>query len=96
MGNTPSTWSRAEAMWSLNDWNYRFETYVTIEPILDFDIGPMIELIKRCDPLQVNIGADSGSNHLPEPPAEKVLALIDELKKFTTIAKKRNLSRLGI
>lgn len=68
--------------------------YVTIEPIMDFDLDEMIELIKRCNPEQVNIGADSGNNHLPEPSKEKLLALIDELKKFTIIDQKRNLSRL--
>lgn len=69
-------------------------TYVTIEPIMDFDLEPLVELIKICDPEQVNIGADSGNNHLPEPPYEKVLELIDRLSAFTTIAKKRNLDRL--
>lgn len=81
---------RAEAMKSME----RIEKYVTIEPIIDFDMEPMVELIKICDPIQVNIGADSGSNRLPEPPYEKVLELIDRLKQFTMVAKKRNLGRL--
>jgi hypothetical protein len=57
-------------------------------------IAKMVELIKRCNPVQVNIGADSGNNHLPEPSRDKLLALIDELQKFTTIARKSNLGRL--
>lgn len=68
--------------------------YVTIEPILDFDLEEMIKLIKQCNPIQVNIGADSGNNNLPEPSKEKLLTLIDELKTFTVIDQKRNLSRL--
>lgn len=72
----------------------QFQRYVTIEPILDFDLGPMIELIKRCEPKQVNIGADSGNNHLPEPSSDKVLALIGALQSFTTIARKSNLERI--
>lgn len=68
--------------------------YVTIEPVMDFDLEEMVELIKRCNPVQVNIGADSGNNHLPEPSMDKLLALIDELQKFTTIARKSNLGRL--
>jgi len=68
--------------------------YVTIEPVMDFDLRELVDLISKCEPVQVNIGADSGNNHLPEPPAEKILALIDELKKFTTIANKRNLTRI--
>ena len=71
-----------------------YPRYVTIEPIIDFDLAPLVELIRRCEPEQVNIGADSGNNHLPEPSSEKILALIDELKKFTTIANKRNLTRI--
>ena len=71
-----------------------FQRFVTIEPIMDFDLELMVELIKTCNPEQVNIGADSGNNHLPEPPLEKVLELIDRLSGFTIVAKKRNLNRL--
>jgi DNA repair photolyase len=81
---------RARAMAELS----KYPRFVTIEPIMDFDLSPLVELIKRCEPVQVNIGADSGGNHLPEPSGEKVLALIDELQKFTTIARKTNLARL--
>jgi hypothetical protein len=45
-------------------------------------------------PKQVNIGADSGNNHLPEPSKREILQLIDELQKFTVVAKKKNLARL--
>jgi DNA repair photolyase len=75
-------------------WYDNLVKYITIEPVLDFDLDEMIELIKRCEPVQCNIGADSGNNHLPEPSKEKLLALIEELKKFTTIAKKTNLNRI--
>lgn len=73
------------------------EHYVTIEPIMDFDLDEMVRLIKNCNPVQVNIGANTSRKvTLPEPPAEKVIELIGELKKFTTIHKKSNLKRLGI
>jgi len=68
--------------------------YVTIEPILDFDLIEMVNIIQECEPYQVNIGADSGNNHLPEPSKEKLLQLIKELEKFTVIHSKRNLNRL--
>jgi len=68
--------------------------YLTIEPILDFDLKEMIEIIKSINPVQVNIGADSGNNKLPEPSRSKVLELISELQKFTTIHRKANLHRL--
>jgi DNA repair photolyase len=70
------------------------ELYITIEPIMDFDIDEFVMMLKSCKPKQVNIGADSGNHKLPEPSSEKVLQLIEELKTFTTIHKKRNLGRL--
>ena len=88
MLNSPNPYERAFEMPSRN--------YVTIEPIMDFDLFEMLELIKRCNPTQVNIGADSGKNGLPEPSKEKLLQLIEGLNEFTTIAKKRNLQRLLI
>ena len=89
MGNTPSPLQRAYAMMDLP-----FSRYVTIEPIMDFDVDNLVEMIRWFDPIQVNIGADSGNNHLPEPPGEKVLELIERLKTFTVIDQKRNLGRL--
>ena len=70
------------------------ERYVTIEPIMDFDLSSLVRLIYICRPMQVNIGADSGNNNLPEPEASKVFELIEELEEFTTVKKKKNLSRL--
>ena len=70
------------------------DTYVTIEPIIDFDLLEMLALIKKCNPKQVNIGADSGGNNLPEPTKEKILQLISELQKFTKVIEKENLKRL--
>ena len=74
--------------------NLPFEKYITIEPILDFDIDELVTLIRYCQPSKVNIGADSGNNNLPEPSIEKIVKLVEELKEFTTIEKKINLSRL--
>ena len=70
--------------------------FITIEPIMDFDLPEFITMIKRCNPIQVNIGADSSPkrNKLPEPPKEKILELIEELEKFTTVVQKKNLRRL--
>ena len=73
-----------------------FDKYITVEPIMDFDLPEFIKMIKSCDPVQVNIGADSSPkrNKLPEPPREKILALIEELEKFTVVVQKKNLARL--
>jgi hypothetical protein len=69
-------------------------SYITIEPIMDFDLKDFISILKACNPIQVNVGADSGRNNLPEPTKEKVMQLVFELQKFTTIHHKRNLDRL--
>ena len=90
MGNSPTPIVRSLGMEILRT----KQKYVTIEPIMDFDLIPMVELIKRCEPIQVNIGADSGNNNLPEPSWEKIEQLKEELNKFTVIANKRNLKRL--
>jgi DNA repair photolyase len=92
MGLAPVTEERARAM--NEHYLAGFKTQVTIEPIFQFDLNEMVTLIRQCNPSSVNIGADSKGNHLPEPSKEKILALIDELKKFTTIDRKTNLNRL--
>jgi len=91
MMNSPRPAERAGWLKKLKE---HFDVFVTIEPILDFDLDEIIALIKHCEPKQVNIGADSGNNHLPEPSKEKLFKLIEALKEFTVIDQKRNLSRL--
>ena len=67
---------------------------VSIEPILDFDLDVMIRWIDEIEPGFVSIGADSKKHKLPEPPYYKIQALIENLKKFTEVRIKPNLSRL--
>ena len=89
--NSPDVFKRAMAM---NELSQIINTYVTIEPIMDFDMDIMVQLIRDCNAKQINIGADSGRNNLPEPTKEKVLQLVSELQKFTIIHNKSNLRRL--
>lgn len=89
MKNSPLPALRADAMAGIPG-----DKYVTIEPIMDFDLDELVELIKVCNPLQVNIGADSSDNHLPEPDHEKINELIEALSTIAVITKKRNLRRL--
>lgn len=92
MGKTVSPLKRAVDMKHLM--MQGIKTMLTIEPILDFDLKYFVQLIKSINPESVNIGADSGRNNLPEPSWEKVVHLIWELEKFTTITQKKNLKRL--
>ena len=81
---------RAEAMGKIT----HYEKQITIEPVINFDLDELITLIRITKATKINLGADSKHNHLPEPSKEKLLALIDELKKFTVIDRKSNLERL--
>lgn len=90
MNASPKPELRALAMSKLT----MVDRYVTIEPIMDFDLPELVDMIKLCSPVQVNIGADSGGHNLPEPSKDKILALIDELSIFTKVVQKTNLSRL--
>lgn len=92
MGNSPDLWLRASEMNEIA--HNGIKTYVTIEPIMDFDLDEMVYYIETCLPEQVNVGADTGKNNLPEPSKEKILALISELEKFTIVHSKSNLKRL--
>jgi hypothetical protein len=89
MGKTPCFNDR---LWGLGHWQGR--KMIAIEPVLDFDLFPMFQGIKDVLPEQVNIGADSGRNGLPEPPREKIEELIELLVPFTKVILKKNLRRL--
>jgi len=93
MGGCPTPEKRAHAMREIS--NY-FETYVTIEPIMKFDFLALLDIIKLCKPVQVNIGADSGKNNLPEPTYDQIEELVYEISHFANVHIKSNLSRLKI
>jgi len=92
MKNSPLPENRAKGMEYLHSKN--LPLYVTIEPVIDFDLMELAELVKRCRPLQVNIGADTGRHNLPEPSPAKLIELIELLGSFTIVKQKANLERL--
>jgi DNA repair photolyase len=53
---SPTPVERAKAM---NLVSKSVSTLVTIEPIMDFDLGELVDLVKICNPMLVIIGADS-------------------------------------
>ncbi len=70
------------------------DTFITIEPILNFDVDIFSEMIIFAHPTFINIGADSKNCNLPEPTTEKIKKLIDILQKANvSIRKKNNLQR---
>ena len=90
VSKAPSVTRRAAAFSLL-----RGPKFLTVEPILDFDIEELLDLILLAKPDFVNIGADSKRHGLPEPTREKVLALVSRLRaRGIAIRKKMNLDRL--
>jgi protein gp37 len=69
--------------------------FITLEPMLDFDLRELVEILSFADPEFINIGADSGNNHLPEPPPEKIKDLVQMCGDLDIeIRKKSNLERI--
>ena len=69
--------------------------FVTIEPVMDFDVDILADWIARINPEFLNLGADSKDHHLPEPTMEKIQRLIERLKKYgLELREKHNLQRL--
>ena len=89
MRNSPKPIDRAKQMKLI-----RHKLYITIEPIMDFDLEEFVQMIKQCGASQINIGADSGNHNLPEPSKEQIYELIAELNRFTKVKLKKNLNRL--
>jgi len=96
-----STISQAPPVGKRALWFGRFpptgKKFVTIEPILAFDLLDLLHLIKIARPCWVNIGADSKRHDLPEPTKEDVEDLIKGLSLLEIpILKKMNLERLMV
>jgi protein gp37 len=89
ISKAPQPFDRIDA---LKRWKGR--KMISVEPVTDFNVMTFSEMILSCEPEQVNIGADSGSNRLPEPSPEKLAALIEALRPFTRVHLKSNLKRL--
>jgi DNA repair photolyase len=93
LGNAPGRFLRTVAMKQISTGGFR--TFITIEPIMDFDLDEFAGMIIAARPSFVNIGADSKGHGLPEPSFEKVMQLVDRLKAAgIDIREKRNLDRL--
>lgn len=90
ISNAPSIEERAYAMKMLAG-----RKFITVEPILEFDVTELTTMIVGAKPEWVNIGADSKNHGLPEPSYQKVEALIRALGSGgIEVREKRNLERL--
>ena len=69
--------------------------FISIEPILNFDLGVLVEWMREISPEIIEVGADNYSNGLSEPPWWKVEALLKGLKDFCPkVVEKEGLERL--
>jgi protein gp37 len=88
----PRPLDRYEAMLKLRG---KRKLFVTIEPIMDFDLADLVTWIILIRPEFVNIGADSKGHKLPEPSSDKVRQLIRMITAAgIEIREKHNLGRL--
>lgn len=92
MGQAPSIRERVRVLRQIKAKG--FKTMITIEPIMDFDVTELVNLINIAKPDSINIGADSQGHGLPEPSPEKIKWLIPLLARNTKILPKTNLKRL--
>ncbi len=69
--------------------------FISIEPVMDFDLIPMSKWLKDIMPSIVEIGADNYNKGLPAPPWWKVDHLIIELEELgITVNRKSGLDKL--
>lgn len=91
ISQAPHPEKRASAMLLLG----RERKFITIEPVLDFDVDDIAAWIGFIKPEFLNLGADSKGHGLPEPTIEKVHALADKLRWYDIeLREKHNLERL--
>lgn len=97
ISRAPDMINRAIAMSELSG-EPQWRTMVNVEPVIDFDLDKFVHWFRMMMPRIVSFGADSrrGSQRdLPEPPMEKLVEFIQELKKIVPdVRLKPNLQRI--
>ena len=78
LSKAPPPFERFRAMTGLR----HTKKFVSIEPVMDFDLDILVGWMRQIKPDIVEIGADNYHNHLSAPAWEKVEALLESLRKF--------------
>lgn len=69
--------------------------FISIEPIMNFDLAGFLRWIQEISPGIVEVGADNYNNNLPEPPSWKVHHLLKRLRAFVPyVVEKPGLGRI--
>jgi DNA repair photolyase len=72
-----------------------YKRFLSIEPIMDFDMYEFTKMVVDITPKIVEIGADSQRNNLPEPSGEKVKVFMESLKaNGIEVVEKEGLQRI--
>lgn len=91
LSGAPSPASRFTSL-RLTQHPYKF---LSIEPIMDFDLNEFSLWIRLLRPDIIEVGADNYHNNLPEPSPEKVEQLLADLRKISPVViEKEGLKRL--
>ena len=92
ISKAPPAWERALAMKQLDK---SIRKFITIEPVMAFDVDVLAGWIADIRPEFLNLGADSKGNNLPEPSVYKIYAFIEKLHEYgIELREKHNLNRL--
>lgn len=94
ISKAPEPSERVHAMYLLQCFDHQFKLFVTIEPIMKFDLKDFLNDLRIINPDFINIGADSKHCNLPEPTPKEVQALIKAIQEAgLNIRVKHNLDR---
>jgi len=93
ISRAPSQEERLRVLADLSFYYPDIRLFVSIEPILDFDLDTFTEILKHIAPYAVAVGYDNYGNKLPEPPLEKTEALIKNLEYFTPFVYRKTIRR---
>lgn len=81
LGFSPSQTDRLRWMEAMNDILVKYRRFISVEPILNFDVERFANALLNAKPWAVAVGYDNYGNKLEEPPLAKTLLLIEILKK---------------
>ena len=57
-----------------------FKTFLSLEPLADFDLSILMRWIHEIKPEAIEIGLENYTSYLPKPPEKKILELLDCLE----------------
>ncbi|MCD6484830.1 MAG: DUF5131 family protein [Candidatus Odinarchaeota archaeon] len=87
ISRAPKQAYRVIAMQDLH-FNFDYRLFISIEPILDFDLIPFVNQLEVIEPWKIAVGYDNYHNKLKEPTLSKTRVLIECLKQFTDVVVK--------